>query len=85
MTQISCHLHDYIEIACLYHIKIECRLKNGDIIKGIGQTTRYNDNKKECLLIKTLEGNSLELELTRLSSMTALEPNRHFETISFES
>ena len=37
-AMISCDLHDYIEIACMYHFSIELTLKNGECVSGVADT-----------------------------------------------
>ena len=79
---ISCHSHDTIEIACLYRIKIKLVLESDTEVIGIGETTHYNSIKEECLIMQTETG-SLDIVLTQIKTMTALEVNPHFKTVSF--
>ncbi len=79
---IHCHLHDYVEIACLYSIKIKLTLKNKHVITGFGKTIRYNNNKDECLMIETKDGN-IDIVLTDILTMIALDANPHFKKVTF--
>lgn len=79
---ISCHIHDYIEISCLYRLKIKLLLKDGHEVIGIGKTTHYNENKDECMMVETKTGN-MDIVLTEIISMIALENNQHFNKVIF--
>ena len=79
---ISCHIHDYVEIACLYRIKIKLAFIDGNSIIGSGKTTLYNKNKEECLLLQTEKGD-IEVVLTKIKMMTACDDNPHFKSVSF--
>ena len=78
---IACHLHDYIEIACLYRLEVELTLSDGQRLQGRALTTR-TQNREEFLLLQTTEGES-SVALGRLKRMTALQPNTHFSAIDF--
>jgi Rho-binding antiterminator len=79
---ISCHLYDYIEIACLYTYPIQLTLKNAEIINGEAIDTARNTNSEECIKVKVENKNVL----IALSSITVLEikvKNPHFEKVRF--
>ncbi len=46
---ISCNHYDYIEIACMHHLRIELILKNGDSVCGVATDTKRNALKQECI------------------------------------
>jgi len=48
---ISCDLHDYIEISCMYRLPIELQLKEGVTQQGTARDTAKNTNGEECLLL----------------------------------
>ena len=79
---IKCAIHDYIEIACLYHYRIELALLNGDITRGRAETTQTRSDKKEYLVLKTDSGEQ-HIEMDSIKSMQALTRNPHFEKINF--
>lgn len=79
---ISCANHDYVEIACMYGFEVRLVLKNGQIIHGNASQTTYNENREECIVLKTERGNS-EVVLEQVASMEAVTRNPHFEKIKF--
>ncbi|WP_163391477.1 Rho-binding antiterminator [Enterovibrio norvegicus] len=44
---IACDIHDYIEITCLYRIRVALTLKNGQVLDGIGTTTKTESMPSE--------------------------------------
>ena len=79
---ISCHLHDYIEIACLYQYQVELHLEQGDRLTGHAMTVETGPDKHEYLLLKTHNRTSKVL-LTDISKMKAVTHNPHFDEIEF--
>lgn len=79
---ISCALHDYIEIACLYHIKVRLTLSSDQQLQGTALNTFTNADKKEYLLVKS-EHEEIGVELDRIKSMQALTQNPHFQIVDF--
>lgn len=81
---ISCHLHDYIEIACLHGYEIELQLLNGDVVTGQALTTETDSDKKEYLLVKKHD-QTRKVLLTNVKKMKALTRNPHFDHIDFQA
>ncbi|WP_202603928.1 Rho-binding antiterminator [Photobacterium halotolerans] len=79
---ISCQQYDYIEIACLYKLPIKLCLADGSEIEGIAQDTLRNEEKQECISLKTASGLQIVV-LDQLNTMEATRPNPHFERVSF--
>jgi Rho-binding antiterminator len=79
---ISCANHDYVEIACMYRFEIKLVFKNGQIVQGIAFQTTYNENREECMVLKTEKG-SEEIVLKQIALMEAVTKNPHFEKIDF--
>lgn len=85
MKTISCDLHDYLEIACMYKIQVHLTLSNGDHYSGIPVTTRINTEREECLRILSDSANKqIDIPLYLLGAMKAITPNTHFDTIVFD-
>ena len=79
---ISCAIHDYIEIACLYHIRVRLSLRDDRSIEGEAYNTRTSEAKREYLVL--LVNNQEELiELDQIKSMQALTANTHFDKVDF--
>ncbi len=79
---LSCQDHDYIEIACMYHIPVRLVLLSGAIIEGKALDCRYDSTRREIMLLKTLTGEQ-QVETDDIKSMQALVINPHFNTIDF--
>ena len=80
---ISCALHDYIEIACLYGYPVELLLRDGSSHQGNAKTTRTGDNRREYLVIDQGADGLREIDLESLQQMRALSPNPHFDKVDF--
>lgn len=80
---ISCQLHDYIEIACMYRFKVRLTLHSGVSLEGVALGTTYNRERQECLLLDTGFGKQF-VALDQLKSMQALAENPHFDIVNFE-
>jgi len=49
---ISCHLYDYIEIACMHQYPVKLTMKNGKVFECTALDTKYNDAKQECIKVR---------------------------------
>lgn len=82
---LSCNLHDYLEIACMFKIPIVLTFINGDQHQGIAVTTFISSEKTECLTLKTENSDELlSIPLDVLQSMQALVSNPHFDLVNFK-
>ena len=79
---ISCHLHDYVEVVCLYQYPIKLTLKSGLLITGIARDTVYNDMRQECLKLD-VAGKECLVVLDDLSHLEVRVPNPHFQAVAF--
>ncbi|MBK8814975.1 MAG: Rho-binding antiterminator [Methylococcaceae bacterium] len=78
--QISCNLHDYLEIACMYHYRVKIELKDNqflegkamDIVTSFGREYLIIENDKKHLI-----------ELTSLVKLKPLTVNAKFGEIHF--
>ncbi len=77
---ISCELHDYIEIACLYGYQVKLTLKNKQSIEGKAVNI-ITVNKKEYLLIDN--GKEQRMDLTHIAKMQVLTANAKFNEVNF--
>ncbi len=84
MTQdaISCELHDFIEVACMYGYQLKLFLKNNQIIEGKAVDIVNSPEKQECLIIDN--DSRQHIELTQLVKMQVLTPNAKFSEVIFE-
>ena len=79
---ISCEHFDYIEIACMYNYPITLTLTSGDFIHGIALTTKVNNERQECIVVKD-EVKERLVELNTVKRMEANIENPHFTYIDF--
>ncbi|MGR9087988.1 MAG: Rho-binding antiterminator [Gammaproteobacteria bacterium] len=80
-ANISCELHDYIEIACMHGYRVRLRLRGGQTAIGRALDTLVTAEKKEYLIID--DGEKRQVELTQIEIMEALSPNAAFKRIHF--
>lgn len=83
MTQdaISCDLHDFVEVACMYGYRLRLILKNNQIIEGKAIDIVNSPEKHECLVIDS--DSRQQVELTQLAKMEVLTPNARFSEVIF--
>mgnify|MGYP003677988083 FL=1 len=82
MKLISCEIHDYVEIACLFGYEIKLTLAQGPAVRGRALTTETSPDKREWLLLDN-QGTIEKVELSEITGMTAVTPNPHFVTVDF--
>ncbi|WP_428355739.1 Rho-binding antiterminator [Methyloprofundus sp.] len=78
---ISCALHDYIEIACLYNYQIRLLLKNQQTIEGKAVDTLISADKREYLLLECER--QIKIELIEIKQLQVLTPQAKFQSVSF--
>ena len=91
---LSCDLHDYIEIACLYSYTLKLTLKDSTIITAVAMNTKTS-NKQEFIVVKDVKVESgkpewtdnehslVEIPLKSLDKIEALSLNAKFGVIKF--
>ncbi|ROS00263.1 Rof transcriptional antiterminator [Sinobacterium caligoides] len=79
---ISCDLHDYIEIACLYRYEVKIVLKSKVEWVGTAVTVEYDDDKRECLRLAVDAAECLVV-LDTIERMQACQSNPHFDEVVF--
>ena len=80
---IDCDLHDYLEIACMYHYWLHIELTDGTCFDAKALTTCTTVEKEEFLVVEQSE-NQQKIRLDCLSAITALTPGATFSTVSFQ-
>ncbi|MEK6685210.1 MAG: Rho-binding antiterminator [Pseudomonadota bacterium] len=83
MTQdaISCELHDFVEVACMYGYQLKLILKNNQIIEGKAVDIVNSPERRECLVIDN--DSRQQIELTQLARMQVLTPHAKFNEVVF--
>lgn len=80
---LHCDFHDYIEIVCLYHYPLKLTLSSGAVLSGTAVTTRYNDQRQECLVIKHNDNDELVL-LEDIALLEVTVANPHLQQVRFK-
>lgn len=80
---ISCQIHDYIELACLYGLEIHLQLTDGSSHEGKAITTQTSSDKREWLILQQ-QSARIQVDLMQIKTMQSLTPNIHFDQISFK-
>lgn len=77
---ISCNLHDFLEIACMYHYQVKIELNDNQSLEGKAMdiVTSFG---REYLIIENDKKHSIELN--RLVKLKALTANAKFGEIHF--
>ena len=79
---ISCELHDFVEVACMYRYQLKLILKNKQTIEGKAIDIVNSSENRECLV---LDGNpQQQIELTQLARLEVLTPNAKFREVVVE-
>ena len=83
-SPIQCQLYDYIEIACMRHYRLDIELTSGETISGKALTTRIRDKQEFIVISIEPEENRKEQEirLDLVKSITALDKNSEFNTVT---
>ena len=81
---ISCELHDFIEVACMYGYRLKLTLKNDQTIEGKAIDIVNSSQKRECLVIASEDNTCQQIDLTELAKMQVLTPNAKFQEVVFD-
>lgn len=79
---ISCDLHDYVEIACLYRFEVNLHLADKTSISGKAWTTITQADKTEAIQLRQ-GSESIDVPLLDLARMEVLTINSHFSSVDF--
>lgn len=78
---IACALHDYMEIACVYGYQVKLQLKNGQSIEGKAVDLFTSPEKREYLLIESLQ--QRKVELIEIKELQVLTTHANFQKVEF--
>ncbi|MEI6709327.1 MAG: Rho-binding antiterminator [Methylococcales bacterium] len=79
---ISCELHDFLEIACMYGYRVKLTLKDQKIIEGTALDVLTTAEKREYLIIDSGQ-EQRQIESNQLSKMQVLTANALFKEVVF--
>lgn len=80
---LNCDLHDYIEMVCLYHYPLKLTLNSGAVLSGTALTTRYNQQRQECLVIKQNDSEQ-QVVLEDIALLEVTVANPHLQQVRFK-
>ena len=80
---LKCDLHDYIEVVCLYHYRLKLTLSSGAVLTGTALTTRYNQQRQECLVIQQHQAEQQVL-LEEIVQLEVTVQNPHLQQVRFK-
>ena len=80
-TTVSCDLHDYIEIACMYGYRVKLTLKDRQVLDGKAVDILTSTDKREYVVIDN--GKRQNIELNQLKKLNVLTPNAQFTEVTF--
>jgi Rho-binding antiterminator len=78
---ISCELHDFVEVVCMYGYQLRLILKNGEVIEGKAVDILSIDQQE--LLVVDDNGEKKQVDLIALAKMQVLTPNAKFSEVVF--
>ena len=78
---ISCELHDYLEIACLYGYQVRLVLKNQQVVAGKALDLLTTE-KREYLVVENGQQQQ-NIELNELSKMLVITAHARFKEVTF--
>ncbi|MFB9886313.1 Rho-binding antiterminator [Balneatrix alpica] len=77
---LDCDLHDYLEIACLFHYQLLIELTDGSRLQALPLTTRTASDQCEYLEVETAQGRQ-SLRLDQLLAITPVAEQARFGRI----
>jgi len=77
---ISCELHDFVEVACMYGYQLRLILKDGETVEGRAVDI-VSENQQELLVIDN--DARQQIDLMTLAKMQVLTPNAKFSEVVF--
>ncbi|WP_295893892.1 Rho-binding antiterminator [uncultured Vibrio sp.] len=79
---INCSDYDYIEIVCLFNYPIKLTLKPNQTIEGIALDTQRNEQRVECIKLRSGKTERLVV-LDEIAVLEVSVENPHFKTFTF--
>ena len=81
---IKCHLHDYLEIACMFHYQVKLTFKHGEKIQGNASKIVLETGREFLVLEPSdLDGRVQKAAINELAFMTVITPNARFKEVRF--
>lgn len=78
---ISCELHDFIEVVCMYGYQVQLILKDDQVLEGKAVDITTSKEKREYLIINN--GQEQQVELTQITKLMVLTPHAQFKEVNF--
>ncbi|XOV78829.1 MAG: Rho-binding antiterminator [Aestuariibacter sp.] len=82
-STVSCDLHDYLEIACMFHYRVTIQLREGTLVTGIAQDiVTTSEDKCEEIILQTDSGR-IGVATSNMQKMTVLTEGARFQEVNF--
>ncbi|BDX07526.1 Rho-binding antiterminator [Planctobacterium marinum] len=78
---LSCDLHDYLEIICMFHYEVSITLKNDTDIDGKALDVGLNAERQEVLTLESKSGIEAVL-VEQIKLIEVLTPGARFKQVS---
>ncbi|MDP2571237.1 Rho-binding antiterminator [Vibrio penaeicida] len=83
---ISCDKYDFIELACLFKLKVSLAMLSGEQIEGVAHNTKIGADRVEYLIlthwvVDETDVKETAVRLDDIHTMSAKTANPHFTTI----
>lgn len=79
---LSCDLHDYLEIICMFHYQVKVTIKEGLQYEGEAKDVGRDQRKEECLILINEEQN-IFIPTNQLKSIDVLTTGARFSHVDF--
>lgn len=77
---LDCAIVDNLEVACLYHYRLNLKMRDGSELQGIASDMKRNEQGVECLRL-TAEDGQKDIELARIETISAVTDNPFFSKL----
>ena len=81
---LSCDLHDYIEISCLYKYQLEVKLIDGSLLKATALNIIIRQ-KSEHLELLNQTNSAITIAVNEIESIATLSPNAQFKSVNLKT
>lgn len=78
---IDCHLHDHLEVACLYGYELDVSLRNGTTIAARAVTTKTKNGEE--YLVTRLRTGEQDIPMGEIASVIVRTKNAAFSKLDF--
>ncbi len=81
-ARIDCTLHDYLEMACMFHYDVRVTLDDQSVVTGQAVTTSTESDKSEVLRLAGIHG-PIAIRMDAIAYLEVLTENARFRSVDF--